>query len=97
MLLRLFENFDRQFQRFSGWSGQTISKYPKYQDRQFQIVLDIYSPLEKGEQANRAEKRETSMGKGAAERDKGDWSKEECREWGIGIKTVGEVVFTSKK
>ena len=45
MLLRLFENFDRQFQRFSGWSGQTVSKYPKFQDRQFKIFLDIYSPL----------------------------------------------------
>ena len=33
--------FDRQFWRFFGWLGQTVSKYPKFQGRQFQIFLDI--------------------------------------------------------
>ena len=39
------ENFDRQFHRFSGWSGQTVSKYPKFQDGQFQIFVGlIFTP-----------------------------------------------------
>ena len=44
MLLRLFENFDRQFWRFSGRSGQTVSKYPKFQDRPFQIFWTYIYP-----------------------------------------------------
>ena len=39
------ENFDRQFWKFSGWSGQTVSEYPDLRRDSFRFFWDIYSPL----------------------------------------------------
>ena len=36
--------FDRQFWRFSGWPGQTVSKYPEFQGRRFQIFWTYIHP-----------------------------------------------------
>ena len=45
VLIDSFEDFlVDKFWRFSGWSGESVSKYPKFQVRQFQIFGHIFTP-----------------------------------------------------